>query len=297
MAGLRLSLLAIGLVCLLAAASTLACGSGDASPTATPAKPRTSVTPDATVPEAATATSSPAFASSPTPVISVAPTLTPTAIVTSSPTVIPGVLAPSVPSKGEIGRGNTARAQIALTIDAGSGAAATPSILDTLKKKGVRATFFLTGEWTDRYPDMARQIADGGHQLANHSYSHPDFTTISNKEIQQEIERTESAIHRATGKSPSRFLRPPFGARDARVIAQVESLGYREVYWTLDSTDWRPESTADFVLRRVVNNASNGSIVVMHANAQQTAESLGEIIDQLRAKGYDLVTLDQVIAP
>ncbi len=163
----------------------------------------------------------------------------------------------------EVERGSPSLPRVALTFDAGGGPGYVSKILDILGKHGVRSTFFITGLWAEENPDALRQIVAAGHELGNHSYSHPSFTTLSDSEIAQELDKTEAIVRGITGKSTKPFFRPPFGDRDDRVRETVARNGYVTVYWTLDSTDWRPEVTAAQVLRRVVSNTANGTQLVL----------------------------------
>jgi peptidoglycan/xylan/chitin deacetylase (PgdA/CDA1 family) len=145
----------------------------------------------------------------------------------------------------EIERGNTSKRRVALTFDAGASGVPLPKILAALCQAGIRSTFFLTGAWVQENPEGAKAIVADGHEIANHSTTHPDFTTLSDAEIVQELQTTEDIIQKAVGRSSRPYFRPPFGARDKRVLAAAWSVGYRGVYWTIDSGDWREDATAD----------------------------------------------------
>jgi peptidoglycan/xylan/chitin deacetylase (PgdA/CDA1 family) len=193
-------------------------------------------------------------------------------------------------------RGNPNVPAIALTFDAGAGAAPTASMLATLAERGLRATFFLTGKWADENPELVRQIRAAGHEIANHSYNHPDFRTLSDAQIVEEIERTEAVISRLAGVSTKPWFRFPYGARDARTRAAVDRLGYRSVYWTLDSLDSvGPPKTPQFLHERVTSGAGNGSIVLLHIGSAPTAAALPGIIDTLQQRGYRLVTVTELL--
>ncbi len=233
---------------------------------------------------------------------------TPTAVPSPTPKS-PAVATPSPPQQEqltkqgvtagnavEVERGNSSLPRVALTFDAGGGSEYVSKILDILGKHGVRSTFFITGRWAEENPEALRQIVAAGHELGNHSYSHPSFTTLSDSEIAQELDKTEAIVRGITGKSTKPFFRPPFGDHDDRVRETVARNGYVTVYWTLDSTDWRPEVTAAQVLRRVVSNTSNGYIVVQHVNSPQTAEALEGIVIGLKEKGLTMVSLSELLA-
>ncbi|MDP2660599.1 MAG: N-acetylmuramoyl-L-alanine amidase, partial [Dehalococcoidia bacterium] len=132
---------------------------------------------------------------------------------TPTPTVTPRPEPPKAQPASEIVRG-PAGPMVALTFDLGSGATHTPAILETLEKRGIKTTFFMTGQWVDANPGLARRILDLGHEPGNHSYSHPDFTELSDQKILGELSRMEEALQKATGRSPKPWFRPPFGARN-----------------------------------------------------------------------------------
>jgi peptidoglycan/xylan/chitin deacetylase (PgdA/CDA1 family) len=154
---------------------------------------------------------------------------------------------------------------------------------------------FLTGRWVDANPALVRRMVADGHELANHSYSHVDFTQLSETAIAAELDETESAVARVGGAALRPFFRPPFGARNTRVLRVVAAEGYTPVYWTVDSGDWQAGLPAGQVLARVSLAARPGAIVVSHLDSWQTAAILPALIDQLRARGYELVTLSELL--
>lgn len=198
---------------------------------------------------------------------------------------------------GEVSRGNTTANRVALTFDAGSGADATPAILDTLEAVGVKATFFITGQFAESFPDMVRRMAADGHEFGNHSYTHTRFTGISDADIRSQIARTETKVVELTGLSTVPYFRFPYGARNSGLIRQVNDLGYMSVFWTVDTLDWMPEKTCEQIRSRVMSNVCPGAIVLMHCNSPREGQVLGSIIEDLRAAGYEVITLTEVLAP
>lgn len=207
----------------------------------------------------------------------------------------PAPRSPQARPMGEVVRG-LAVPLVALTFDLGSGATHTPAILETLGRQGVTTTFFMTGQWVEANPGLARRILDLGHEPGNHSYSHPDLTKLPDPQVIEEISRMEEALQKASGRSSKPWFRPPFGARNERVLELVSRLGYSSVYWTLDSADWRPELAAEVVRQRVVSQATPGAIIVLHGDSPQTAQVLGSIITGLRARGLEPVSLSRLLA-
>jgi peptidoglycan/xylan/chitin deacetylase (PgdA/CDA1 family) len=192
---------------------------------------------------------------------------------------------------------------VALTFDAGANADAVSSILATLDRYDVRGTFFLTGEWVEDYPDYARRIG-GLYPVANHSFSHPDLTALSGDEARDEITHGADAIEAATGQDPRPLFRFPFGARDDRTMGLVESLGYGSIYWTVDTRGWQGISggqSADLIVDRVLDALQPGEIVIMHVGSHPVdgstldADALPRIIEEIRARGYSFVTVDEYV--
>jgi peptidoglycan/xylan/chitin deacetylase (PgdA/CDA1 family) len=192
---------------------------------------------------------------------------------------------------------------VALTFDAGANANAVPSILATLAAERITATFFLTGAFVRNFPGATQSIVDAGHRLANHSDTHPDFTTLSGSQIRDQVRTAEQDI-RSAGADPRPLFRFPYGARDARTITAVNDLGYVPVRWTVDSLGWQGTSggrSAAEVIQRVLSTARPGQIVLMHVGSHPTdgstldADALPGMIAGLRQQGYTFVTLDRLL--
>lgn len=185
--------------------------------------------------------------------------------------------------------------QIALTYDAGSEAAGAAAILDVLKKHKVVSTFFLTGKWVERYPDLAKRIADEGHEIANHSYSHPDLTKLPPEEVIKEVREGEEAIRRVTGKETRPLFREPYGAfsEEQRRLVQRAGFSY-SIYWDNDTLDWQFPGVETLVTR-IKERSQNGSIVLMHLNSMETAAASDTAIPILKEKGFRLVTVTEVM--
>jgi peptidoglycan/xylan/chitin deacetylase (PgdA/CDA1 family) len=258
-------------------------------------RPRPSVSPS---PEA-----SPTIGPKPSPISSThpnSPLPTPSTIHAPPPTD------PSIPSS-LIGtqwyKLPTTAKVVALTFDAGANADAVPSILQTLADKGVPATFFLTGTWVEVYPDYAAQIG-ATYPVANHSYSHPDLTTLSNDQVRDEITKAAAAIKKATSRDTHPMFRFPFGASDQGTIDIVNSLGYGAINWTVDTRGWQGTSggqSVDLIVGRVLDGLQPGEIVIMHVGSNPDdgstldADALPRVIDEILARGYSFVTVDQYV--
>jgi peptidoglycan/xylan/chitin deacetylase (PgdA/CDA1 family) len=202
-----------------------------------------------------------------------------------------------VAERGELVRGDPALPLIALTFDAGAASGATSELLDVLRDRRVRATFFVAGAYADRYPALVERMAADGHEMANHSYSHPDFRGLSDQQMRVELRRGTASIEAATGTRIVPLWRPPFGGRDSRVLRIVEEEGFRSIYWTYDSGDWIEGATTDGIRNTVLTRAVPGAIVVHHVSPTATARAMPAIVDELRRRGYELVTVGELIGP
>ena len=216
----------------------------------------------------------------------------------TTPPPTPGAAAVPVAAE-EVARGDPTRPWVSLVFNAGAGYEPAPSILDTLRAKGVRTTFFLMGWWAEKEPALVRRIAAEGHEVASHGYKVFDLTAVSDAEVVADLSRAEAAISALTGRTTKPLWSPSAGYRDARVRRLAASLGYRPIYWTVDSGDWREDATAEAVRRRVLDGAANGAIIVMHFESPRTADTVAPalpgIVDGLRAKGYRLVTVTELL--
>jgi peptidoglycan/xylan/chitin deacetylase (PgdA/CDA1 family) len=184
---------------------------------------------------------------------------------------------------------------MALTFDCGASGLPTPAILDALRAEGVRSTFFLTGDWVSKYPELTRQIA-AEHEVGNHSWSHRDFRTLTAAQIVGEMERTHQVIEQLTGVSSKPLWRAPFGSRDGFILTTVRNAGWPyHIFWTADSGDWL-EITPAKVRENVSRAARNGAVIVQHCGSIQTAAILPEIIRDLKAMGFRLVPVSDLIS-
>src|SRR3990170_8740856 len=196
-----------------------------------------------------------------------------------------------------VSRGATSAKVMALTFDIGSDVANVSRILTVLADHGVKSTFFATGEAATRYPAAVRSVIASGHEIANHSYSHPAFTGLTAAQIASELSRAATAIRGATGQAPRPYFRPPYGDYNAAVLRAVGDAGYgHTVMWTIDTVDWQGLSSTA-IRDRVVSRAVPGAIVLMHvgAGASGTPGALPGMIASLRAAGYQFVTISQLL--
>jgi peptidoglycan/xylan/chitin deacetylase (PgdA/CDA1 family) len=201
---------------------------------------------------------------------------------------------PSTAPSVIVTNGSLQQKEIALTFDAGSDAIGI-GILDVLKKHNVKATFFLTGSWADKFPSYAKRMADDGHDIGNHTYSHPDAVKTNSTVFVQDIIKAEEAIRRATGVTPRPYFRFPFGSYNAGALNAVGGAGYPySIQWTIDTIDWQ-QPAVDVIVSRIQSGASNGDIILMHIGGINTPEAVDRVIPILKSMGYNLVTLTELL--
>lgn len=188
---------------------------------------------------------------------------------------------------------DTSEKKVAISFDAAWGDEFTDGILDILDTYDVKATFFLVNFWAEKYPDDVKMIAEKGHDIGNHSTSHPDMADLSSEEVAKELNTTADTIKSITGKSPVLF-RPPYGSYSNTLIDCAENLGYTTIQWDVDSLDWKDISTEQIV-ERVTRNVKNGSIVLFHNNAEHVLDYLPLILQNFRENGYEVVKINDLI--
>lgn len=169
----------------------------------------------------------------------------------------------------------------------------TKDILDILDKYKIKATFFVVGDWVNKYPDILKQISERGNELGNHSNRHPDMTQLSKDKILEDINVNEAKIRNITGTG-TKLFRFPAGSYNDEAVSAVESSGYKCIQWNVDSVDWM-EKGSDIEYKKVVENTEPGSILLFHSSAKYTPENLPKIIETLKNKGYNFVTVGNLI--
>ena len=190
----------------------------------------------------------------------------------------------SVESKDKI------KKKIALTFDDGPHPEYTPKLLDGLKERNVSAAFFLTGENSEQNPEIVERIYREGHIIGNHSYTHVQLSKLSDLEACKEITKANEAIENITGKTPD-YIRPPFGSWNKNLDCITNMI---VVLWDVDPLDWQCQNK-ELVVKRVVSNVKEDDIILLHDSYQSTVDATFEIIDTLEKKGYEFVSLDEII--
>jgi peptidoglycan/xylan/chitin deacetylase (PgdA/CDA1 family) len=186
-------------------------------------------------------------------------------------------------------RGN----QIALTFDDGPTPGVTDRILDELKRRGFRATFFMIGERIAAAPDLARRVLAEGHEIGNHTLTHPKLTTLSDSQVKWEIEKTQEMMEEHLNFR-ARLFRPPYGALRKNQAGIVQDAGLEIILWSVDSVDWSQPGEARIV-ETVLAPTQPGSIILCHDLYEQTANSLGSMLDGLFARGFSFSKVSQLL--
>ncbi|MEM8954696.1 MAG: polysaccharide deacetylase family protein [Verrucomicrobiota bacterium] len=183
---------------------------------------------------------------------------------------------------------------IALTFDDGPHATNTPRLLDMLKERNVKATFYVVGTNAKQYPHILRRMINEGHEIGNHTKTHPALTKLSDSGVRNELNYCRDAIIGATGVPPV-TMRPPYGATSSRLESMVHSeYGYPSILWSVDPQDWRKPGPRT-VANRLVSGAGPGGILLVHDIHRETIDAMPETLDRLLAKGYRFVTVSQLI--
>ena len=184
--------------------------------------------------------------------------------------------------------------KVALSFDAAWGNDDTETLINILKEYDAVATFFVVGACVDKYPESVKQLSDAGHQIMNHSNTHPYMTKIDSTQKLNELNSCNQKIAEITGVTPTLF-RPPYGDYDNATIEAVESLGMYTIQWDVDSLDWKDNATADSICNRVTSKVKNGSIILFHNDADNTPAALPNILRCLKDEGYEFVFISDLI--
>ncbi len=184
---------------------------------------------------------------------------------------------------------------IAMTFDDGPSEKLTPELLDLLAQRHIHATFFVIGKNVAEHPEILQRAVREGHEIANHSWSHPAFGKMSDARVRTELQKTDDAIRSAIGGRPV-LMRPPYGSISARQKKWInEEFGYRTILWDVDPLDWKRPGPA-VVTSRILKETRPGSIVLSHDIHPGTIKAMPETLDKLQAKGFKFVTVSELLA-
>ena len=169
----------------------------------------------------------------------------------------------------------------------------TQQLIDILAQYNVKTTFFVVGDWVEKYPESVKALHDAGHEIQNHSNTHAHYNALSTQEIIADVNACNDKIEAVTGVRPT-LIRCPYGEYDDHVIAAIRSMGMEPIQWDVDSLDWK-ELSAGEITKRVTGKTQSGSIVLFHNAALHTPEALPSILDFFQSAGYKVVPISQII--
>ncbi len=187
----------------------------------------------------------------------------------------------------------TEEKQVAISFDAAWGADKTEGILDILQEFGVGATFFLVGFWVDEHQELVKEIVDKGFEVGTHSNTHPDMVKLSKSTMKNELESSVEKIESVTGKDVKLF-RAPFGSYNNNLLDTAQEMGLKTIQWDVDSLDWKGLSASE-VTNRVVSKVKNGSIILMHNNADNVLDSLRLTLNRLKVSGFKVTSVSDLV--
>lgn len=184
-----------------------------------------------------------------------------------------------------------------LTFDNGYENGYTKKVLDVLKKNDVKATFFITGHYIESATDLTKRMVKEGHIIGNHSWSHPDFSKVSNEQIKRELERLEARVKEVTGQKKTPFIRTPRGNFSEESLKYTDSLGYRNAFWSVAYVDWKPESQhgADYAYEQIMSQIHPGAVIMLHSVSKDNADALDKVIKDIKSQGYTFKNLDEFV--
>ena len=184
--------------------------------------------------------------------------------------------------------------KLAVTFDAAWGADDTDELIAILKKHNAKATFFVTGQWAQKYPECVKAFDAEGHLIAGHSYNHTLYTKLNTQELSDDINLCNKIISSLTHKEPD-ILRVPSGDYNERVIKQIYAMNLYPIQWDVDSRDWKEDYTTDMIVKGVTDHVKSGSIVLFHNAAKNTPKALPIILERLIAEGYSFKLISEMI--
>ena len=193
--------------------------------------------------------------------------------------------------------GDTSQPQICLTFDAGYENGCTEQILDTLQKHGVKAAFFLVGNYLEQNPALVRRMAAEGHTVGNHTYHHRDMSAIADEAVfREELTAVEDLYRQITGQELAKYYRPPQGVYSEENLRMAQSLGYRTLFWSLAYVDWNNDAqpTREEAFAKLLPRIHNGAIVLLHSTSETNAEILDELLTKWEEAGYRFITPDEL---
>ena len=185
---------------------------------------------------------------------------------------------------------DTAEKKVAITFDDGPNPDYTEELLAGLKERGVNATFFLLGKEVEKYPDIVKDISDGGHLIGTHSYEHVNLSNLSDTAAIEQVDKTNAAIYDITGKYPE-YIRPPYGCWKCNLDYETKMI---EVLWDVDPKDWATDNSG-VIAKRVIDKVGENDIILLHDASESSVKAAFAIIDELKKEGYTFVTVEEIL--
>lgn len=204
-----------------------------------------------------------------------------------------GVMAAAATRELPVYNVNTEEKVVAISFDAAWGRANTEGILDILDRYGVKTTFFLVGFWAEEHPDLVRELAARGHEIGNHSATHPHMAQLNAAQIRDELKKTSDLVESITGQ-PTTLFRPPYGEYNDTVVKVSREEGYECVQWNVDSLDWKNISAQDMI-SRCTRKLSPGDIVLFHNDSKYILEALPAVLEYYQQAGYRIIPVSQLL--
>lgn len=186
---------------------------------------------------------------------------------------------------------------IYLTFDNGYEQGYTAHILDVLKEENVPATFFVTGHYVESEPELIKRMVDEGHIIGNHSDTHPDFTRLSKEDIKRELDYVKEQVAKLTNQKEMHYLRPPRGTFNEKTLQWTSELGYFHIFWSLAFLDWKTKEQKGwkYAYEQIMEQIHPGAIILLHTVSSDNAESLSQVIKDLKEEGYQFKSLDDLV--
>ena len=195
-------------------------------------------------------------------------------------------------SREPIYQGNSNEKAIALTVNVDWGEEYIPDMLKEFKKHDAQVTFFVTGRWAEKNPELLQEMSKAGHSIQNHGYKHLHFNQLAEDQAQEQIKKAEKVIEEITGKK-SRFFASPYGEQSKKLMQAVSGLNYDLIMWSIDTIDWQ-RPAPETIIKRVTNRIHNDAIILMHPT-EPTVKALPGMLSQLKEEGYKMVTIEKIL--
>ena len=193
-----------------------------------------------------------------------------------------------------IAMGNNDDKTIYLTFDLGYEGGYTAKILDALKEKNAKATFFITAHYLNTAPDLVKRMINEGHIVGNHTVNHKSMPDLTDEELKKELMNLNQALYEKFGYE-MKYMRPPKGEFSERTLSLTDSLGFRTVMWSFAYVDWNDDKqpSKDEAMKKIINNLHNGEIMLLHATSKTNSEIMAEMLDKIRESGYEIKSLEE----